>query len=232
MRRCRCSDQRQIEEKMSFMMCEPEGIILELEPLTEGVDLEPFIKNGQIFKVLCGGDTKENGTVCRHEWILSLREQCMKNHVEFIFETTGSCYEKAGKKYMIPRHLQKIQAQKAGLNYDPAKELFDRLEASDFRRRFCLNDGDRKYIEEKGIEEIEKHARKFIEGRLVPEEIPNDGKQTPMRGHPVFKAQHGTGTCCRGCLEKWHHIRKGHKLTEKEENYVIYIIMRWIITKK
>ena len=231
MRNCRCSDQKEIEEKVTYMMKEAEGIILELEPLTEEVNLDPYMKNGQIFKVVCGGDVKENGIVCRHEWILSVREQCMRNRVEFEFRTTGCCYEKEGKQYTIPKHLQKIQAIKAALNYDPAKELFDRLGHSDFRSRFTLNNGDRKYIEEKGIDEIEKHARKFIESRLVPEDIPNDGKQTPMRGHPVFKAQHGTGTCCRGCLEKWHDIRKGHKLTEKEENYVIYILMRWIIMK-
>ncbi|XNM60750.1 DUF4186 family protein [Escherichia coli] len=36
----------------------------------------------------------------------------------------------------------------------------------------------------------------------------NDGKQTPMRGHPVFIAQHATATCCRGCVAKWHNFRR------------------------
>jgi hypothetical protein len=47
----------------------------------------------------------------------------------------------------------------------------------------------------------------------------NDGKQTPMRGHPVFIAQHATATCCRGCLEKWHAIPHGRALSEQEQRY-------------
>lgn len=49
-----------------------------------------------------------------------------------------------------------------------------------------------------------------------------------MRGHPVFIAQHATATCCRGCLEKWHKITKGHQLSKDEQNYVVNIIMEWI----
>lgn len=30
----------------------------------------------------------------------------------------------------------------------------------------------------------------FIRKRLAPDAAPNYGKQTPMRGHPVFIAQH------------------------------------------
>ena len=57
-------------------------------------------------------------------------------------------------------------------------------------------------LKEKGLDVIREHARDFIAKREVPAMIPNDGKQTPMRGHPVFVAQHATATCCRGCLEK------------------------------
>lgn len=49
-----------------------------------------------------------------------------------------------------------------------------------------------------------------------------------MKGHPVFIAQHATGTCCRSCLEKWHHIRKNKNMTEDDIKYVVDIIMSWI----
>ena len=64
--------------------------------------------------------------------------------------------------------------------------------------------------------------------RLAPAIIANDGKQTPMRGHPIFVAQHATGCCCRGCLEKWHHIPKGRPLTLQEQEYIVQILMTWI----
>ena len=106
--------------------------------------------------------------------------------------------------------------------------LWKRLSQSKFRNSFSLKANDRSYVSEKGMEKVREHACDFIRKRLAPSEIPNDGKQTPMRGHPVFVAQHATATCCRGCLEKWHRIPKGRELTEAEQEYVVNVIMEWI----
>ena len=84
------------------------------------------------------------------------------------------------------------------------------------------------YVNEKGLDVIESHAYDFINKKLKPAYPKNDGRQTAMKGHPVFIAQHATGTCCRGCLEKWHHIPKGRKLTLDEVDYVVKVIMSWI----
>lgn len=108
------------------------------------------------------------------------------------------------------------------------EEILYRLSKSKFRSSFHLNKKLKEYVNEKGINTIEEHAYDFINKRLKPENIPNDGKQTPMKGHPVFIAQHATGTCCRGCLEKWHHINKGKELTDKEVDYIVKLIIEWI----
>ncbi len=120
----------------------------------------------------------------------------------------------------------KINSQKS-ISFN-ADDLFNRLSKSKFRSGFHLNDKDKEYINDKGIDTIRSHARDFIKKRLSPSEIPNDGKQTPMKGHPVFIAQHATATCCRGCLEKWHSIPKGRDLTDEEQEYIVSIIMEWI----
>ncbi len=108
------------------------------------------------------------------------------------------------------------------------EEILNRLSKSTFRSRFHLKEKDLDYIKEKGFPVIKKHAQDFICQRLAPSFPKNDGKQTPMKGHPVFIAQHATATCCRGCLEKWYHIPKGRELTEKEQIFVVSIIMEWI----
>ena len=72
---------------------------------------------------------------------------------------------------------------------------------------------------------------KKLRKRLSPANPPNDGKQTPMRNHPIFVAQHGTATCCRGCLEKWHSIPKGHALTCEEKAYIFSVLRRWLISQ-
>jgi hypothetical protein len=72
------------------------------------------------------------------------------------------------------------------------------------------------------------HARDFVAARLAPADPPNDGRQTPWRGHPVFVAQHATATCCRGCLAKWHGIAKGCALEPADKARIIAVIERWL----
>ena len=109
--------------------------------------------------------------------------------------------------------------------------ILDRLKSSPFRAKFALDDKDRAYIKAKGLDTIRLHAYDFIEKRLAPAVILNDGKQTPMRGHPVFKAQHACACCCRGCLEKWHKIPKGRELRPEEKDYIVNLLMKWIENK-
>lgn len=108
------------------------------------------------------------------------------------------------------------------------QDIFERLAKSAFRSKFKLKKADLDYIDQKGLTTIESHAKDFIKKRVAPAEITNDGKQTPMRGHPVFIAQHATATCCRGCIEKWHHIPKDRELSETEQQHLVNIIMTWI----
>lgn len=107
-------------------------------------------------------------------------------------------------------------------------DILDRLSKSNFRSKFKLRSKDLEYINQKGLEIIESHAKDFIKTRISPAIILNDGKQTPMKGHPVFVAQHATATCCRGCIEKWHKIPKGQELTPSQQEYLVSIIMKWI----
>ena len=112
------------------------------------------------------------------------------------------------------------------------EEILYRLSLSKFRSSFHLTKYMKEYINEKGLDVVEKHAYDFINTRLKPSYIKNDGKQTPMKGHPVFIAQHACACCCRGCLEKWHHIEKGRELTDKEVDYIVKLLMEWIKKNK
>ena len=83
------------------------------------------------------------------------------------------------------------------------KQLFEHLEASKFRSS-------------------------FIAKREAPAFIPNVGKQTPTKGHPVFIAQHATATCCRECIRKWHKMQPGRELSKVQQDYLVDVIMTWI----
>lgn len=62
----------------------------------------------------------------------------------------------------------------------------------------------------------------------APAFIPNDGKQTPTKGQPVFVAQHAIATCCRECIRKWHKIQPGKELSRIQQDYLADVIMTWI----
>ena len=140
-------------------------------------------------------------------------------------------YEKYFSEEIAILEKRKSSAQPSASNEAPdlqSRDLWSRLSQSRFRSRFSLKADDKRYVSEKGLDTVRRHAQDFVEKRLASAEIPNDEKQTPMRGHPVFIAQHATATCCKGCLEKWHHIPKGHALTESEKKYIVDVIMEWI----
>ena len=111
---------------------------------------------------------------------------------------------------------------------DDIERNLARLKKSKFRASFHLKKAEIEYIKEKGWETIQTHCHDFISKRLAPAIINNDGKQTPTHGHPVFVAQHACACCCRGCLSKWHEIKKGRDISENEINEIVELLMAWI----
>ena len=107
-------------------------------------------------------------------------------------------------------------------------ELFAGLGRSKFRSRFQLTGTEAEYFRDKGLTTILEHAQDFVTKRLADADPANDGRQTPMRNHPVFVAQHATGTCCRDCLAKWHHIPKGRPLTQEQIDYIVKVLRHWL----
>lgn len=82
-------------------------------------------------------------------------------------------------------------------------------------------------IKQKGLETIKQHAKEILEKRIKTLKE-NEGRQTPFKGNPVFKAQHATATCCRSCIEKWHKIPRNKILSDDEINYLSKLIINWV----
>lgn len=107
-------------------------------------------------------------------------------------------------------------------------EALKKLNKSKFRSRFHLSEKDIEYYKNRGEDGIRADAYDFIKKRLAPEFIPNDGRQTPMRGHPVFIAQHACACCCRGCLNKWYNVKKDVALSDVQTEKIVNLLMTWI----
>ena len=107
-------------------------------------------------------------------------------------------------------------------------DLLTALARSKFRSRQRLSSEDGAYLRRKTLAVVLEHARRFVVERLADGEPARDGRQTPMRGHPVFVAQHATATCCRRCLAKWHAIPAGQPLSEEEIDYLLGVLEHWL----
>lgn len=242
---CECHTQTEADQRLPVFLNMPaEHRELRLLPLLEDVDCSAFLGGEHgVNRVLCGGDESGEGRVCSYAWVRHVRVQCIRAGIPFQFVTTGAIFQKGGRTFRIEDPaVQKQQAQRSHLSYEPGTdcaaaivyqtpsrdELWARLAKSRFRSRFSLDTRDLEYAREKGDEVMRHHAEDFVRMRLAPENPQHDGRQTPMRGHPVFKAQHATGCCCRECLEKWHHIPAGKQMTEEEQKYVVDVLMDWI----
>lgn len=127
----------------------------------------------------------------------------------------------------MPYQIKSTNGTFFGEKMNQIENILNQLAKSKFRNSFHLKEKDKEYIREKGMGVIERHAYDFINQRLKIH-LSNDGKQTPMKGHPVFIAEHATATCCRGCLFKWHHIEPSHELTKEEIDYIVNLILTWI----
>ena len=238
---CTCENQQTADQRLPVLLSltiRHREIIH--EPMLEEIQIRPYLETGKIEQVTCGGESGEGARLCRYEWVLSTRKQCMDCGVAFSFHQTGANFQKDGRIYRIPRSLQHSQAKRAGLDHQPSRlpktkaqmeELFQRLSASEFRSWFSLSPKLKQYVLEKGEDTLRRHAQDFIRTHLAPAEPEHDGKQTPMKGHPVFLAQHATACCCRGCLEKWYGVSQGRPLTQEEQEQIVEILMEWIRRK-
>ena len=114
------------------------------------------------------------------------------------------------------------------MNLTIYNNVINKLQKSKFRSSFKLKQKDIDYINEKGMSMIKRHAVDFINQKLAPANPENDGKQTPMKGHPVFIAMHACACCCRGCLNRWYHVEKGVPLTDVQQEKIVNLLMLWI----
>lgn len=107
-------------------------------------------------------------------------------------------------------------------------EALIKLSNSKFRGRFKLNDKMKEAVERSGLAKIREFAELRVRENLAPASPKNDGRQTPMKGHAVFIAQHATATCCRTCLNRWWKVKTGVEMSPEQQVKAVNLIMAWI----
>lgn len=112
-----CENQKTANERLPILLELPikhREIIH--EPMLEKINIEKYLQSNKIENVTCGGESGPNARICNYEWILDIRNQCLKYNVPFYFKQTGANFIRENKLYKIPRKEQMKQAQKANIN--------------------------------------------------------------------------------------------------------------------
>lgn len=111
-------NQNRLDERVPIITKLPikhRGIVI--APILESIDMRNHLESGAIQEVSVGGESGRNSRICDYDWIMSIRNNCIDNNVNFMFYQTGTRFKKGGKLYFIKKSMEKEQALKANINF-------------------------------------------------------------------------------------------------------------------
>lgn len=86
------------------------------------MDLTPYLHG--VDHVTVGGETGRDARVCDYDWVLDIREQCVKANKTFWFKNTGSFFRCNGAVEKINPFKQTGLAKELGIDISDGKRLF------------------------------------------------------------------------------------------------------------
>lgn len=122
---CTCENQARADERLPILLSLPiRHRMIVCEPLLERVDLCPYLDRRRIESVCAGGESGEGARECDFAWVKEIADACRSADVAFHYHQTGALLRRDGKLYRIPRRMQQIQAQRAGIDYQRGSMLY------------------------------------------------------------------------------------------------------------
>lgn len=85
------------------------------QPLLEQINIEKYLD--QIESVVVGGESDYNARPLYYDWVLDIREQCIRKNVNFEFRQCGTYFIKDGRQYKLQTKDLCKQARLANINY-------------------------------------------------------------------------------------------------------------------
>lgn len=114
-------NQKNANEKLSFFSSLPiKHKNIACQPLIEAINIEKYLNH--IDLVLVGGEYDILARPLNYDWVLDIRNQCIKNDTTFVFRQCGTHFIKEGVEYTIPYRQLMSQARKANIDYISSKK--------------------------------------------------------------------------------------------------------------
>jgi len=91
-------------------------------PLLGPIDLSKYLCG--IEHVSVGGETSRSARECNYDWVLSIRDQCVKTDTTFWFKNTGSLFRRDSVLQKVNPFKQNAHAKELGIDILGDKKLF------------------------------------------------------------------------------------------------------------
>ena len=113
---CTVENQKRADERLRIFAKLPikhKSIIC--QPMISAIDLENYLDGVEL--VVAGGESDRYARPMYYDWVLSLREQCIRQQVSFAFRQCGTHFIKDGRQYNLQTKDLCAQARKAGIDF-------------------------------------------------------------------------------------------------------------------
>ena len=87
------------------------------QPMISEIDIEPYLDGVEL--VVVGGESDHYARPLCYDWVLKVRESCIRKSVAFEFRQLGTHFVKDGKEYTVQKKDLCAQARKANINFRP-----------------------------------------------------------------------------------------------------------------
>ena len=121
---CTCENQKMADYRLPiFKKLGIKYKTIILAPMLERMDISRYLDD-DIYEVNVSGESGSSPQIraqqiraLNYDWVLDIRNQCIKANVNFGFHQTGARFIKDGKEYRIERKYQISQAKKANIDF-------------------------------------------------------------------------------------------------------------------
>ena len=113
---CTIENQKNADKRLSVFDKLPiKHKCITAQPLLERIDLEKYLDGIEL--VVVGGESDRFARPLDYDWVLELREQCVRKNVDFEFRQCGTHFIKDGRRYTLQTKDLRSQAKRASIDY-------------------------------------------------------------------------------------------------------------------
>jgi len=113
---CTVENQKNADRKLAVFQSLPiRHKCITAQPLLEAIDLEGYLEDIEL--VVVGGESDYYARPLDYDWVLDIREQCIRKKVDFEFRQCGTHFIKDGRRHKLKTKDLCSQARKADINY-------------------------------------------------------------------------------------------------------------------